>query len=191
MLEVCLCSIIIFIDELCQTEVVEATIVVRIKFASLVIDFHFLCVVVSKSCEVKDFVNAQLLSIFSIKINNFFIALTNYIDRSLHARIAKLWKDLISKLIEHHRKVANFAFTIFRIVIHRKNADNQFFILNIALFNKFTESVPIFRSERRSQFAEFSDFVFLKLTFYKSSCILFTFLSQSSVEVKLTFRRSV
>ena len=190
LLEVSLSIVVVALYILSHTEVVVSAVVIRILLNGSFVDVLFLVNVVSLSGSVKELVDRELSRICFVLSCDFLVAATDSVDRSRDARVAELRKDFLSQLIEYRREVADFFLTLFRVAVHRENAEDKVFILDVALGNEFLEAVPVLSSELRSDVAVVVNFFFLEVLVQVVNSRVLTFFRQLGVEFHTTFRRS-
>ena len=89
------------------------------------------------------------LSIFPSEkgvITSYSIHYTKLYEVQSQTWTSQLRKDIVSQVLVNWRDVFDFSFSLFRILVHRKYAKNQFFVLDVWFRNQFLETFPVFSS---------------------------------------------
>ena len=96
-------------------------------------------------------------------------------------------EHVLSELVENRRKVTNFAFALFRVLIHSENAEDKFLVLDVALANELLETFPVLSSEVRSECTKFGYVVLLEFLVEIFLSVLFAARSDAGIKLYTTF----
>ncbi len=119
------------------------------------------------------------------------VALADDVDRCRDARVAELRQDLVGQSLKHVGEVADLAFALLGIFIHREHAEDELLVLDVAGGNKLLEAFPVLGSELCGEFAELCDHVLLELLFKICGGVVFATLGQLGVEFERAVGRCI
>ena len=144
---------------------------------------------VGQRCSIEQLLYIELSRVILRDFAYLVVGLTNDICGENQTAATESGKNLVFNSTVNRAEVFDLCLALFRIAVHRKHAQYEFFILHVAVFHSSLETCPVFCSNIGLN--AFFHFVLTQVVLEEVSSCFLTILSEFLVECLSTIRRSI